>query len=81
VIRLPNGDGLQFAFANYVSVGGQELEGHGVTPDEEVQVSVESLRAGVDPVLAAAERWILDQASPGAGRSSAGQPVPGAGRQ
>jgi carboxyl-terminal processing protease len=81
VIRLPNGDGLQFAFANYVSVGGKELEGHGVTPDEEVQICAESLRSGVDPVLAAAERWILAHSSPQAGASSGGRPDRGTGRE
>ena len=40
--RLPNGDGFQYAVANYISEGGQPLEGLGVTPD----VVVELTRAG-----------------------------------
>src|ERR1022692_1430286 len=34
--RLPNGDGFQYAIANYISQGGQPLEGIGAIPDEEV---------------------------------------------
>jgi carboxyl-terminal processing protease len=32
--RLPNGDGFQYAYANYVSAGGKRLEGRGVRPDQ-----------------------------------------------
>jgi carboxyl-terminal processing protease len=59
--KLPNGDGFQYAVANYVSAGGQVLEGHGVVPDEQVGLTRESLLAGEDPPLDAAVRWIKEQ--------------------
>ena len=37
--RLPNGDGFQYAIANYISEGGKPLEGLGVTPDVETPVT------------------------------------------
>src|SRR5439155_10687832 len=37
--RLPNGDGFQYAIANYISEGGKALEGLGVEPDEEVKLT------------------------------------------
>ena len=56
--RLANGDGFQYAFANYVSAGGEPLEGRGVTPDEVVTPDRAALLAGRDPILEAAVRWI-----------------------
>ena len=56
--RLPNGDGFQYATANYVSQGGKELEGLGVTPDVEVKLTREGLLAGHDAVVDAALEWI-----------------------
>ncbi len=56
--RLPNGDGFQYAIANYVSHGGQVLEGHGVMPDEVVAPTREALIAEGDPILAAALAWL-----------------------
>lgn len=58
VIRLPSGDGFQYATANYVSSDGKVLEGNGVQPDEVVQIDRESLLRGGDPVIEAAEAWI-----------------------
>ena len=58
---LPNGDGFQFAIANYISEGGQPLEGLGVTPDEEVKLTRQQLLAGHDAVLDAAVHWIDTQ--------------------
>jgi carboxyl-terminal processing protease len=55
---LPNGDGFQYAIANYISQGGRPLEGTGVTPDEEVHLSRTQLLEGRDPVLEAALAWI-----------------------
>jgi carboxyl-terminal processing protease len=60
--RLPNGDGFQYAIANYVSVGGQPLEGIGVIPDEEVRPTRRQLLDGKDPVLDAAVEWIVKRA-------------------
>jgi carboxyl-terminal processing protease len=56
--RLPNGDGFQYALANYISEGGKPLEGLGVKPDVEVKVTRAALLAGHDPVLDAALNWI-----------------------
>lgn len=55
---LPNGDGFQYAIANYISEGGKPLEGLGVTPDVETPVTRAALLAGRDPALDAAIAWI-----------------------
>jgi len=59
--KLPNGDGFQYAFGNYVSAGGKELEGDGVSPDIEVAHTREALLQGRDLVLEAALEWIQNQ--------------------
>jgi carboxyl-terminal processing protease len=56
--KLPDGDGFQYAIANYISEGGQPLEGLGVTPDEETPITREALLASKDPALDAAVAWI-----------------------
>ncbi len=56
--RLPNGDGFQYAIANYISEGGKPLEGLGVTPDQEVRLTRRALLEGKDPVLEASLQWI-----------------------
>jgi len=56
--KLPNGDGFQYAIANYISAGGKPLEGLGVTPDVETPLTREALLAGKDPALDAAVAWI-----------------------
>jgi len=56
--QLPNGDALQHAMADYISEGGQTLEGVGVIPDVEVKLTREALLSGHDPVLDAAIEWI-----------------------
>jgi carboxyl-terminal processing protease len=56
--KLPNGDGFQYAIANYISEGGQQLEGLGVTPDVETPLTRQALLAGKDPALDAAVAWI-----------------------
>ena len=55
---LPNGDGFQYAMANYISEGGKPLEGFGVVPDVEAPVTRLVLLAGKDPALDAAIEWI-----------------------
>jgi carboxyl-terminal processing protease len=57
-VRLPNGDGFQYAIANYVSANGKALEGEGVHPDEEVRLTRQGLLAGHDAVVDAAIQWI-----------------------
>jgi carboxyl-terminal processing protease len=59
--KLPNGDGFQYAVANYVSQGGKPLEGIGVIPDEEIRFTRQQLLAGQDPPLDAAVTWIQKQ--------------------
>jgi carboxyl-terminal processing protease len=56
--RLPNGDGFQYAMANYISESGRQLEGNGVTPDVEVALDRKALSEGRDPVLEAALAWL-----------------------
>jgi carboxyl-terminal processing protease len=56
--RLPNGDGFQYAIANYISEGGKPLEGLGVTPDVETPLTRKALLTGKDPALDAAVAWI-----------------------
>jgi carboxyl-terminal processing protease len=58
--RLPNGDGFQYAIANYISQGGKALEGNGVTPDMEVRLTRQGLLAGHDSVLDAALDWVRE---------------------
>jgi carboxyl-terminal processing protease len=61
--KLPDGDGFQFAIANYISEGGQPLEGLGVTPDVPTPITREALLAGHDPALDAAVDWIKQSKS------------------
>jgi len=58
IIRLPNGDGFQYAQASYTSEKGKILEGNGVTPDVEVRPTQEALLSGHDLVIEAADSWI-----------------------
>jgi carboxyl-terminal processing protease len=62
--RLPNGDGFQYAVANYISEGGQPLEGLGVTPDVVVELTRTALLGGHDAVVDAAMSWIRSQKKP-----------------
>jgi len=55
---LPNGDGFQYAIANYISEGGKPLEGLGVSPDVETPLTRQALLDGKDPALDAAVAWI-----------------------
>ena len=56
--RLPNGDLLYHAVADFTTRKGRRLEGNGVVPDEVVPLKLEALRAGRDEPLEAALRWI-----------------------
>ncbi len=60
--RLPNGDLLYHAIADFVTADGTILEGRGVLPDDPITVTRNDLLRGSDPVLEAALRWI--EASP-----------------
>lgn len=63
VVKLPSGEGFQYAMAGYESASGDELEVNGVVPDVEINPSREELAKGVDPVLAAAMAWLDEQAN------------------
>lgn len=63
LVDLPNGDRFQYAFANYISAKGDQLEGNGVPPDVEVPVTRAPYLAGHDPVLDAAVGWIQSRKS------------------
>jgi carboxyl-terminal processing protease len=63
VVKLPNGDGFQYAMASYESASGASLEGTGVAPTQPVELSRDALTADPDPVLSAAKKWILGQGS------------------
>lgn len=56
--RLPNGDALLYAIADYTAPDGRRLEGQGVVPDERVPLSRAALLAGRDEPFRAALRWI-----------------------
>jgi carboxyl-terminal processing protease len=59
VERLPNGDGFQYAFADYTTSGGYSLEAHGTVPDVDIRYTQEALLNGHDEVLDAATEWII----------------------
>lgn len=63
--RLPNGDILYHAIANFLSPSGASIEGDGVFPDERIVLTKESLRDGRDPALEAALRWAANAPPPG----------------
>ncbi len=61
IVKLANGDGFQYAFADYHTASGKTLEMDGVTPDEEIRLSRELLLNDKDPVLSRALEWIKKQ--------------------
>lgn len=56
--RLPNGDVLQHAIADYRLPSGRRLEGEGVIPDEVAPLTRANLLAGKDAAMESALRWI-----------------------
>lgn len=61
IVKLPNGDGFQYAVANYISASGKVLEMDGVTPDEVITLNRDLLLNDPDPVLTRAIAWIKEQ--------------------
>lgn len=59
--RLPNGDILYHAIADFVNPFGKPLEGAGVTPDRVVPLTRQALVSGRDPALDAAIAWAVSQ--------------------
>jgi carboxyl-terminal processing protease len=58
--RLPNGDILYHAFAEFETADGTYLEGRGVYPDVPISLTRADFLAGRDPVLTAAIAWIAE---------------------
>jgi carboxyl-terminal processing protease len=58
VLKLPTGDVLMHAFADFVDPRGRRIEGRGAIPDEAVPLRREALLAGRDEPLDAAIAWI-----------------------
>jgi carboxyl-terminal processing protease len=58
--RLPNGDVLYHAFAEFTTPEGVTLEARGVVPDERVPLTRDDLLSGRDAALEAALRWIAE---------------------
>lgn len=61
MVRLPSGDVLLHAVANYHTPGGRRVEGTGVVPDEVTPVVRSQLLAGRDAALEAALAWIASE--------------------
>ncbi len=62
--ELPNGDLFQYAIGDFVTaLKKTKLEGKGVTPDEIITLDPALLRAGTDPDLKAALKWLKKQAT------------------
>ena len=59
--KLPNGDVLYHAVADFTTPKGARLEKEGVVPDEAVPLTRADLLAGRDAALEAALRWIAAQ--------------------
>jgi len=57
--RLPNGDILYHAIADFTSPTGKSIEGPGVVPDENAPLTVKALLSGKDPARDAALAWIV----------------------
>ncbi len=61
--RLPNGDILYHAIADFLSPTGKPLEGDGVRPDVPAPLTRRALLDGRDPALDAAVQWAAANAS------------------
>jgi carboxyl-terminal processing protease len=57
-LKLPTGDVLMHAFADFVDPKGRRIEGRGAIPDQTVPLNRQALLAGRDEPLEAAIRWI-----------------------
>jgi len=62
--RLPNGDVLLHAFADFKVPSGGSLEGRGVIPPEPTVLTRQRLAQEQDPALQDAIRWIRNASSP-----------------
>ncbi len=64
-VELPNQDVLMHVVADLTVPGGERVEGAGVTPDETVPLSRDTLLAGHDAVLERAVQWIVSAGAQG----------------
>lgn len=60
--RLPNGDILYHAIADFTSPTGKPVEGDGVKPDVIAPITLKALREGKDPARDAALAWAVQAA-------------------
>ena len=60
--KLPNGDVLIHAYADFVTADGTRLEGRGVVPDVAVPLTRQDLLAGKDTTLDRALQWVEESA-------------------
>src|SRR3982074_2184754 len=51
IMKLPTGALFQYGFANYRTLAGNALEGHGLVPDVSVSLSRRALLRGPDPQM------------------------------
>ena len=68
--ELPGGALLQYVVADYRSPEGTLVEGTGIVPDVIVPETRDDFAAGRDPVLLAAQRYLLEQLGPAADLSA-----------
>ncbi|MFG0313195.1 MAG: S41 family peptidase, partial [Phycisphaerales bacterium] len=61
--KLPSGDVLLHAIADFVTSTGARMEHGGVVPDYEVKLSREDLLMGIDTPELRAKEWISENAS------------------
>jgi carboxyl-terminal processing protease len=61
--RLPNGDILYHAIADFTSPAGKQIEGDGVRPDVVTPITRKLLLEGKDPALDAAVKWAATAAT------------------
>ena len=60
-VKLPCGFRLQTVMGSIARANGKKIEGIGVKPDEEVVLSIKSLRKGQDNVIEAARKYLLSR--------------------
>lgn len=59
VHELPDGSSLHVTVARWLTPNGQQIDGSGLAPDVEVNISAEDRDAGYDPQLVRAQAWLL----------------------
>ena len=69
--KLPSGDVLLHAIADFVTSTGARMEDGGVVPDVQVVLTRADLLDGIDAPKRAAMEWIAASTAPGAGTTSA----------